>query len=149
MAPSASEPGSTWDSQWMSHMKAMQDAIAELKLPQTNGQSLTYGHDIVVSEDESLGVDIGNDIWDFLSSDDEDSSSSDRADSVEYDSYPNLASVEPHDADWLGMRCARVARGKSGLDPGDLEEQISAVLASDMEGELVTSYTEPSRRQFR
>jgi len=128
----------------MSQMKAMREAIAELKLPQTNGQSLTYGHDIVVGEDECLSVSIGDDIWDLLSSDDEISANTDNG--VEHEESASLVSVELRNADWLDMICAQTASRKSGLDPGDLEEHISALLASDMKGKLVPGFTEPIQR---
>lgn len=135
MAPALDGSDGGTQSQWLAQMKAMRDAIAELKLPQVNGHSTLYGHDIVVGDDDSVGASSGDDLWDLISSDEEEESMS----SDDMDSYLQNESGDTYhgmiyDHDWLSQVCVSTASRKSGLDPTELQEQVSALLASGLEG---------------
>ncbi|KAK5001861.1 hypothetical protein LTR28_012140, partial [Elasticomyces elasticus] len=57
----------TAESQWLAQLTAMRAAIAELKLPQTNGTTQDYGKDIILDDEDFSGTSSGEDIWDLIS----------------------------------------------------------------------------------
>ena len=123
----------TAESQWLSQLTAMRQAIAELKLDdQSNGQDQAYGRDIVLDDDDLTGTSGSDDLWNAFSDETDSSYSSDMLDGVE-DSSPGLeASGHPWGHGWLRSKCLGIASGKSELDVGALQQQLSAMLASDM-----------------
>lgn len=118
--------------QWLQQLRAMREAIAELKLPAAESEKTPpYGHDIDFDDnDESSGTASGDDIWDIISDEYEEEYSSDHAE--QFAQVP--ASSNTYDGLWLSAKCAEVARGSSGLDAEMLKEQISAILSSDSNG---------------
>ena len=72
MSPSAD----TAASQWLEQLATMRAAIAELKLPKTNGdlKDLSYGNDYDLDEDDLSPASGSDDIWDIISDEDEDES---------------------------------------------------------------------------
>ena len=129
MAPSLDD----FESQWLAQLRSMREAIADLKLDQRNSNVQPYGHDIVV-DDDLTGGSGSDDIWDIWSNEEETELSSDVADSVVEDIAGLRFDEEPFDRRWLRERCITLARGNSGLDAEQLEEQLSVLLASDMPG---------------
>ena len=123
----------TAESQWLSQLTAMRQAIAELKLDdQSNGQDQAYGHDIVVDDDDLTGTSGSDDLWNAFSDETDSSYSSDMLDGFE-DSSPGLdASNRPWGHRWLESKCSSIAGRKIELDAGALQQQLSAMLASDM-----------------
>ncbi len=128
---SFSDSTSSSDSQqkWLVQLHAMRAAIAELKsLPHQNGNTEGYGHDIVVDEDDSSHDESSDELWDFITDDEDDQYSSDMLDGADGAGYGQQ---------WLRDRCVEFTSRKSGLDASDLQEQITAILASDSnDGEL-------------
>ena len=120
----------------MSQLTAMRQAIAELKLDdQPNGPDQAYGRDIVVDDDDLTGSSGSDDLWNAFSDEEDSSYSSDMLDGVE-DSSPGLeASDRPWGHGWLGSKCSSIAGRKSELDAVGLQQQLSAMLASDMRDE--------------
>lgn len=136
-----SPPVDAAQSQWLEQLAAMRAAIAELKLPQSSDQAETYGHDILIDDDDLSGTVSGDDIWDLISDADDEEYSSDQLDGSDAFHTDGLSDEEAYDQQWLGKRCQAVARRASGLDAQALQEQISAVLASDSNGEHHTRLT--------
>ena len=122
----------TAESQWLSQLTAMRQAIAELKLDQSNGQDQAYGRDIVVDDDNLTGTSGSDDLWNAFSDETDSSYSSDMLDGVEDSSHGLEASDRPWGHGWLESKCSSIADRKSGLDSGALQQQLSAMLASDI-----------------
>lgn len=135
MSPSAD----TAASQWLEQLAAMRAAIAELKLPQTNGDSkdVTYENDYGLDEDDLSPASGSDDIWDLISDEDEDDFSEESLDPLPayQSSGQEEASVSVGSRAWLRERCADVSSRGGGLDADTLEEHITAVLASDTSDE--------------
>ncbi|KAK4495640.1 hypothetical protein PRZ48_012908 [Zasmidium cellare] len=112
--------------QWLEQLAAMRAAIADLKLPQTNGDT-DKTPDLDVDEDDLSAFSGSDDIWDLISDEDYDEFSEE---SVE---IPAAVPAQAKDGsrDWLKEKCQIVANKGSALDAGALEEQIIAILASD------------------
>ncbi len=109
----------------------MRTAIAELKLPQTNGDGMPSGLDEGFDADyEELSPSSGSDdIWDMISDDEDDGFSEE---SLEPAPQHLLAdSSKAGSIGWLQNRCSEIASKGSGLEAATLQEQITAVLASD------------------
>lgn len=129
------------EAQWQSQLAAMRAALADLKLPtkdMTEG-SPSYSPDINFIEDEDFtSGNSGDDVWDFISDDDEDLYGSD----FNEDLIPD-AEVGDYDAEWLKIKCLSFAARKQGLSGEDLEQQIMALLVSDSaEEELQSTLTD-------
>ena len=122
------------ESEWHSQLQSMREAIAELKLHGRNGDTRSYGHDIIIDEGRITGGSENDDIWDLWSDVEEFEESSDMLDGV--DVYePVLKDGQfRYNRDWLRLGCISVAKGRSALEDGQLEEQILTLLASDMKG---------------
>ncbi|KAM3413528.1 putative helicase mug81 [Cercospora zeina] len=116
--------------QWLEQLAAMRAAIAELKLPDTNGeQKPAHEADLDLDldlDDEDLSPASGDDIWDLISEEEEDTFSEE---SVEVPAA--IEQVQDGTRYWLLERCQPVANKGNGLDASALQEQIIAVLASD------------------
>lgn len=125
------------ESQWLTQLAAMREAIAGLKLDQPNGSVQEYGHDLLV-EDDDLSGDSGNDdIWDVFSEDEGYEYSSDSLDG-EDEALPEEETFGgKHGQDWLRSKCVAFTSEKSGLDASELHEQLLGLLASDMRGMLM------------
>ena len=123
----------TAESQWLSQLTAMRNAIAELKLDdQPNGQAQAYGQDIVVDDEDLTGGSGSDDLWNVFSDEEDEGYSSDMLDGVD-DYSPDLnAENRPYGHEWLKSKCFAFADRKVGLNPEELEQQLSAMLASDM-----------------
>ncbi|KAK3050163.1 putative steryl acetyl hydrolase mug81 [Extremus antarcticus] len=116
---------------WREQLDAMRTAIAELKLPQTNGDGMPSGLDEGFDADyEELSPSSGSDdIWDMISDDEDDGFSEE---SLEPAPQHLLAdSSKAGSIGWLQNRCSEIASKGSGLEAATLQEQITAVLASD------------------
>ena len=121
------------ESQWLSQLTAMRQAIAELKLDdQSNSQDQAYGRDIVLDDDDLTGTSGSDDLWNAFSDESDSSYSSDMLDGIENSSPVLEASDSPWGHGWLESKCSSIAGRKSELDAGALEQQLSAMLASDM-----------------
>ena len=117
-------------SQWLAQLTAMREAIAELKIPTDGEKARIYGQDILLDDDELSGTASEDDIWDLISDEWEDGYSSDHLDEV--------GGVGPtqnvYDQTWLSRKCDTIAQRSSGLNGPALQEQITAILASDSNG---------------
>ena len=70
------------ESQWLSQLAAMRQAIADLKLPRDPPhESISYGSDIDLDiDDDYSSPGTNDDVWDVISSDDETSDDLDELD---------------------------------------------------------------------
>ena len=111
----------------------MRQAIAELKLDdQFNSQDQAYGRDIVVDDDDLTGASGSDDLWNAFSDETDSSYSSDMLDGVEDALLGLEASEHSWGHRWLRSKCLGIAGGKSESDAEALQQQLSAMLASDM-----------------
>lgn len=120
----ASSELSAAEAQWREQFAAMQEAIANLKIPKENGPV-----DGDVDEDEFGGYSSGNsgqDVWDFISDDDQDAFSSDFADG---EAAIDGSAVADYSAEWFAIKCSGIA-AKNGLSADVFESQIMSVLSS-------------------
>ncbi|KAL8694639.1 MAG: hypothetical protein Q9218_000734 [Villophora microphyllina] len=122
------------ESQWLAQVAAMREAIANLKLDQRNGKSQAYGHDIPLEEEETSDSSGKDDLWDIFSESDEEQETSDLADDVDRSPIPEVTPFAGA-GEWLKKRCSDLAQRNAGLSAVDLQEQIAALLASDMQDE--------------
>ncbi|KAI7281912.1 Sec63-domain-containing protein [Hortaea werneckii] len=125
MSPSADSAAS----QWLEQLAAMRAAIADLKLPETNGESGKHELGFDLDDDDLSPASPTDDIWDLISEDEEDFSDG----SLEPPAVDEVAAVGSQE--WLGQKCAEVAGKGTGLDREALQEQIVAILASDSSDE--------------
>jgi antiviral helicase SLH1 len=139
MSPSAVESA---EAQWLAQLAAMRAALADLKLPlqEANVQhDKPYEEDLDLDEEISYG-NIRDDVWDFISDEDEDEYSSDLVDGVEITTEISDVRYGP---EWLKNKCTFLAQSKQGLSAEDLHGQILALLASNIgEEELQSTLTD-------
>jgi antiviral helicase SLH1 len=116
---------------WLEQLATMRKAIADLNLPADEGRKPpAYGDDLEFDDDDFSGTASGEDIWDVISDEYEEEYSSDH---LEHFSDHQQAGVL-YSPQWLAEKCAGIAQRSSGLDASALKEQISAILASDSNG---------------
>lgn len=124
----ASSQLSAAEAQWREQFTAMQEAIANLKIPQENGSV-----DADVDEDEFGGYSSGNsgqDVWDFISDDDQEALSSDFVEGEVLDG----SGAADYGAEWFAIKCSAIA-DKNGLSADVFESQMMSVLNSDRSDE--------------
>lgn len=123
------------ESEWLAHYASLRQTLAELKTKQPVGETNGYGHDIVLDDADLIGGSGSDDLWNVFSDDEEDEEySSDMLDSIpdSQNDKPKLAF--PYGQEWLRSKCIALASSKSGMDAEELQQQLSAMLASDMRG---------------
>ena len=123
------------ESQWLSQFTAMRQAIADLKLEHSNGKIGEYGHEIMVDDADLAGGSGSDDIWDVFSEDDEDVYNNDTSDDIDDLTSDSNTDVLKYGAEWLVSNCEAFARMRSSLDAEELHQQLSALLASDMQND--------------
>jgi antiviral helicase SLH1 len=133
--PTMSSSADVAQAQWLEQLAAMRKAIAELNLPAGATKGPAYGDDLDLDDDDLSGAASGEDIWDFVSDEQEESYSSDHLEE-HIDGFPGKSGQ--YDQQWLAAMCADVSQRGSGLDAGALQEQLSAILASDSNGTFLT-----------
>ena len=130
------------ETEWLTQLAAMRQAISDLKLEASNGNVQSYGHDLDIDDDLTAGSG-SDDIWDIFSEEDEDDYSSDLVDGMDDMSDQNTNAASGYGPTWLMGKCKALATSKSSFDPEDLYQQLFAMLASDMlDDELQMSLAE-------
>jgi len=117
--------------QWLEQLAAMRKAIEELRLPREATKAPAYGDDLDLGDDDLSGTASGEDIWDFISEEQDESFSSDH---IEDHADAQVGKDAVYDQRWLASICSDVSRRGSGLGARALQDQISAILASDSNG---------------
>ncbi|KKK18105.1 hypothetical protein P175DRAFT_0502486 [Aspergillus ochraceoroseus IBT 24754] len=116
------------ESQWLTQLTAMRQAIADLKLPNPTTDQLTYGSDLDLDlDDDYSSPGTVDDVWDLISSDDESTGES----LDEIDDLPLPPSSMQYDQTWLEQRCQLLAYKNPGVDANELVQQLTASLATD------------------
>ncbi|KAJ5798560.1 uncharacterized protein N7503_007856 [Penicillium pulvis] len=119
------EPISSTQSQWLSQLAAMRQAIADLKLPKELPHDTTgYGSDMDLDIDgdySSPGT--IDDVWDIISSDDETTDDLDDVNEIPF------SQTLPYDRLWLETKCQELS-ARSSMDAAELSQQIIATLAA-------------------
>ena len=135
MSPSFSSA----ESQWLAQLAAMREAIAEVKLDQSTGEFQSYGHDLLI-DDEDLSEESSDEIWDIFGEDQVNGhSSSTSNDSDELDAVPD-GEGKSYDLEWLREKCVALTdRHSSGLESEHLQDQLRRLLMSNMGSELSNS----------
>lgn len=127
MSPAAQDAAS----QWLEQLSAMRKAIAELQLPHANDSFETTSSDFEIDSAEYSPVE---DIWDLISDEDDDEYSEESEINSLATPY-TAGKAQTGTKDWLKERCVDISSKGNGLDAQTIEEQITAVLASDSNNE--------------
>lgn len=122
----------TAHSQWLSQLVAMRAAIASL--PKPDPDTVEYGRDLALDDDDIVSVSGGDDIWDLISEISEEEYTSGEIDGAFSPSPTGHDHQEALGKEWLRDQCVGVANRNSGLDSRTLQEQVEAILASDSHG---------------
>ncbi|KAF7518489.1 hypothetical protein PCG10_010752 [Penicillium crustosum] len=122
------------ESQWLSQLAAMRQAIADLKLPQDPPhESISYGSDIDLDiDDDYSSPGTNDDVWDIISSDDE---TSDDLDDLDGSDGLYLTTGSSYNRVWLEDKCQDLAMRSSTMDATELAQQVIATLAADSNDE--------------
>ncbi|KAJ6188039.1 hypothetical protein N7519_002947 [Penicillium mononematosum] len=122
------------ESQWLTQLAAMRQAIADLKLPQPIPHELiSYGSDIDLDiDDDYSSPGTNDDVWDIISSDDE---TSDDLDDLHGLDELHLAPGTSYNRFWLEDKCQDLAIRNSTMDATELAQQVIATLAADSNDE--------------
>ncbi|KAJ5467942.1 hypothetical protein N7475_005694 [Penicillium sp. IBT 31633x] len=125
------------ESQWLSQLAAMRQAIAELKLPQElPHESISYGSDIDLDiDDDYSSPGTIDDVWDIISSDDESSDDLGDLDGLEGLDGLHFTQESSYNQSWLEEKCQDLAMRSSTMDATELAQQIIATLAADSNDE--------------
>ncbi|KAJ5241679.1 uncharacterized protein N7469_000006 [Penicillium citrinum] len=133
----------TAESQWLSQLAAMRQAIADLKLPKDVPHPSTtgYGSDIELDlDDDYSSPGTVDDVWDVISSDEE---TTDDLEDLEEVSSPHISRSSSYNRVWLDGKCRELAFRNSSMDSAELAQQILATLAADSDdAELQMSLAE-------
>lgn len=111
----------------------MRAALANIKIPQP------VQEDNDLDDDDFAGYSSGNsgqDVWDFISDDDEDAFSSDF---IEADGVDGAASAAGYGAVWFASKCSEIA-AKNALSADVFETQIMSVLTSGQSDEELQAH---------
>ncbi|KAL9104629.1 MAG: hypothetical protein Q9163_000433 [Psora crenata] len=122
------------EKEWLSQLTAMRQTIEDLKLNFPNNDMQPYGANLSIDDDDDLtGGSSSDDIWELSSKEEEDGYSSDSFDGVDNVSSKELAQEDAYGPIWLRTKCQALQKRIQGLDAEDLYQQLSLVLASDMQ----------------
>lgn len=123
------------ESKWLAQYAALRQTLAELKLEQPNRETKGYGRDIVLDKKDLTGGSGSDDLWNVYRDDEQDGGySSDMLDVHTDSPNGNPMSAYSYGQEWLRSKCLAFASKQSGMDAEELQQQLSAMLASDMRG---------------
>lgn len=123
------------ESEWVAQYAALRQTLNELRIEQSNGESRGYGHDIMLDDEDLTGSSGSDDLWNVFSGDEQDREySSDMSDGVTESPSGKPKSAYSYGQEWLRSKCLAFASSKSGMNAEELQQQLSAMLASDMRG---------------
>lgn len=123
----------TVGSQWVAQLATMRQSISDLELDGQQGGIQGYGKNLSV-DDEDL-IEQHNAIWDLFSQRDE---NEDNSGMGSEDPIWNLNEYQQviYDPKWLRNQCIAFTTRKTGLDAHRLQNQLSALLASNQNGAI-------------
>ena len=121
--------------EWLAQYAAMRKALAGLSTAQPSGKGKGYGHEIVLEYEDPTGSSGSDDLWNISSDDELDAEkSSDTFDNTIDCQNGRPKSAYPYGQKWLGSKCLAFANSKPGMDAEELQQKLSAMLASDLTG---------------
>ena len=121
--------------EWLDQYAALRRTLAELKIEQPNGEIKGYGHDLVPDEEDLTSGSGVDDLWNVFSDDEFDGGySSDMFYSVTDLTDCEPQSIHTYGREWLRSKCLALASKDSSMGAGELQQQVSATLASDIKG---------------
>lgn len=121
---------SSTESEWLSQLTAMRQAIMKLNLPKNDINNGTcYGSNLELDfdDDDFFSTAMTDNIWDVISSDDDETG--DDLDDIH--GVPLFPPAVTYDYHWLESRCNALADRRPGLPADELSHQIAALLATD------------------
>lgn len=129
------------ESEWRVQYAAMRQALAKLRTEHSSCERNSYGHDIVLDDEDLTATNGSDDMWGEFSDEDEDAHyNSDNSGNFKGYSSGRPESAYLYGLEWLWRKCFAFASGKPGLDAEELQQQLSSILASDMIGLFVRLY---------
>ena len=121
--------------EWLDQYAALRRTLAELKIEQPNGEIKGYGHDLVPDEEDLTSGSSLDDLWNVFSDDELDGVySSDVFDGNSDLPDGGTKSTHTYGRGWLRSKCLALASKESSMGAGELQQQVSAMLASDIKG---------------
>lgn len=123
------------ETQWLAQLGAMRAALADLKLPQKDESTTMYGEGVWTDEEDFSEPTSGDDIWDLIG-EEEDESSSDALDGLEDDFAAHNIDEDATTGNWLRNKLTGIASHGSGMNVDDLEQHVVAILGSDSSGTI-------------
>ena len=123
----------TLGSQWLAQLASMRQSISDLALDKQHGQIQGYGKNLVVDDEDLTGP--NKSIWDLFNQreENEDSRGTGIQDRIRHQNGYQQVS---YDMKWLRNQCIAFTTRKTGLDAHHLQNQLSALLASDQNGAI-------------
>ena len=97
-----------------------------------NGEIKGYGHDLVPDEEDLTSGSGVDDLWNVLSDDESDGVYS--SDISNCGTNCESHSTHTYGREWLRSKCLALASKHSSMGAGELQQQVSATLASDIKG---------------
>lgn len=129
---------SVFRTQWLAQLETMRQRVSDLKLDGQHGGIHGYGEGLVVDVEDLSGQ--RNAIWDSFSQREENEDSF-RTGNKDLLRRQNEYQQVGHDLKWLRNHCIAFTMRKIGLDAHSLQNQLSALLASDQNGAIpIISY---------
>ncbi|PGG98703.1 hypothetical protein AJ79_08789 [Helicocarpus griseus UAMH5409] len=131
------------ESEWLSQLAAMRQAMADLNLPKDTG-SICYGGDLSLDDDAfSSPPESVEDLWDIISEDEDTSEDLDAIADGQVNGQETFEQTAGYDQQWLLRKCQGVAERNPNLVASELQQQLISVLATDAPpDELQISLTE-------
>ncbi|OLN95658.1 putative helicase mug81 [Colletotrichum chlorophyti] len=118
------------EAEWRAQFEAMKTALAGLKLPSEPPPDVEF-------DDDYEGYSSGNgaqDVWDFISDDEEDDYSSDQLDGQD-----GANGDDVYGAAWFASKCSAIA-AKNGLSDEVFQNQVLSILSSGQGDEELQSH---------
>lgn len=123
----------TLGSQWLVQLTTMRQSILDLKLDGQHGGIQGYGKHLVVDDEDLIGQQ--NTIWDLFSQREENEDSCGLGSQGPIRNQKENQQVN-YDLKWLRNQCIAFTTRNTGLDAHILQNQLSALLASDQNGAI-------------
>lgn len=120
------------ESQWLSQMAAMRQAIAELKLNRSDGDAHGYEDSLVVDDSDLTGDSGSDELWNVFSDEEQEEYSSDMLDCIDDSIHGENIKEQGYGQAWLRSECIAFTNTRAGIDAEELKQQLSAILASDI-----------------
>ena len=135
--------------QWLNHFASMQETVAQTRLGQSSGMGQGYGHDIVI-DDAGLASLRSDDLWSLFSKvEKEDEEGSHPSVYVERVPFEANHTDFSFNHEWLRKKCSALTiLQNSGLDACQLEDQLLALLASNMQSMFPWIFYSKKRTEF-